>query len=447
MTRTNNQSEIVMLPVSQIFPHPDNPRKDVGDITELAESIKTNGILQNLTVVKSQKGYTVIIGHRRLAAAKKAGLETVPCIVADMSMDEQISTMLVENMQRADLTVYEQAKAFQQLSIDFGMTVPEIAEMSGFSETTVRRRTKLAELDEKAFKKACDRGATLFDFAELDKIEDPAERQKVLEAAGTVNFKNALKNAIDKQKDRKKLERFEEQVAQFATKIEKRGANLQYCRSYGTWTSGEAEKPGDADSMQYYYTVDSCQISLYKKSTPNSEEERKAREREAIRQKAEANWGQACEIVKRHRQLRQDFVQNLSVRKEMADIIARNAADILTRKPFSGGYWNVESMCRALGIGYDEANMEPNAQEFKSANSKNPLRTLLILICWHMERYGSYINQEWNRERQCYEVVYQDSPALDSLYGFLEELGYERSDEEWQMSGGTHPIFEKGGAK
>lgn len=117
-------TNVTMIPVSQLHPHPDNPRKDLGDITELTASIKANGVLQNLTVVpranpdvnyeklcrqyyadpteenrtklnqfRNTDGYTVIIGHRRLAAAKAAGLMELPCIVVeDMTLEEQIST-------------------------------------------------------------------------------------------------------------------------------------------------------------------------------------------------------------------------------------------------------------------------------------------------------------------------------------------------------------------
>ena len=104
-------TNLVEIPITSISTHPQNPRKDLGDLTELAESIRTTGILQNLTVVQNDDyTYTVIIGHRRLAAAKLAGLETVPCAVVEMSEDDQLATMLAENMQRSDLTVYEQAE-------------------------------------------------------------------------------------------------------------------------------------------------------------------------------------------------------------------------------------------------------------------------------------------------------------------------------------------------
>lgn len=147
--------ELTMLPVSAIYPHPDNPRKDVGDVTELADSIKKRGILQNLTVMPghwltmdemaavveaytedptdelkelietkwSDEGYTTLIGHRRTAAAKLAGISEAPCrIVYGLTKNEQISMMLEENMQRNDLTIYEQAESFQLMLYPRRMT-------------------------------------------------------------------------------------------------------------------------------------------------------------------------------------------------------------------------------------------------------------------------------------------------------------------------------------
>jgi ParB family chromosome partitioning protein len=143
-------NNIQFIKISAIHPHPDNPRKDLGDLTELADSIKTAGVMQNLTVVphKSIEGeYTVIIGHRRLGASKLAGLDTVPCVVTEMTDKEQLATMMLENMQRSDLTVYEQAKGFQ-LMMDFGETVDSIADKTGLSKTTIRNRVKIAKYDQ-----------------------------------------------------------------------------------------------------------------------------------------------------------------------------------------------------------------------------------------------------------------------------------------------------------
>lgn len=88
-----------------------------------------------------------------------------------MDEREQMQTMMIENMQRSDLTVYEQAQGFQMM-MDFGQTVEQISDKSGFSQSTIRRRIKLLELNRDSFKKAEKRGATLSDFAQLDKIED-----------------------------------------------------------------------------------------------------------------------------------------------------------------------------------------------------------------------------------------------------------------------------------
>lgn len=135
-------AEITNIACRRLHPHPDNPRKELGDLTELAASIRENGIFQNLTVIPghymtaeeyadsvaadggsrqsamavwnpkimwSSDDYTIIIGHRRAAAAQQAGLFEVPCVVVEMDEREQLQTMMIENMQRTDLTTYEQA--------------------------------------------------------------------------------------------------------------------------------------------------------------------------------------------------------------------------------------------------------------------------------------------------------------------------------------------------
>jgi len=122
----------------------------LADIDELAESIKARGVMQNLTVVPNpdkKDHYLVVIGNRRLTAARKAGLKTMPCSVVEMTEKEQISTMLLENMQRSDLSVSEQAQGFQ-LMLDLGETETTIAEKTGFSRSTVRHRLNLAKLDQ-----------------------------------------------------------------------------------------------------------------------------------------------------------------------------------------------------------------------------------------------------------------------------------------------------------
>lgn len=139
------------VPVDRIVPHTRNVRRDLGDLDELAASIKAMGVLQPLTVaplVGSDLGdWVLIAGHRRHAAAAKAGVAEVPCVVRpDLNTHaKQLSAMLVENLQRTDLTVMEEADAYQQLEL-LGVKEAAIAKATGRSRATVHQRLLLASL-------------------------------------------------------------------------------------------------------------------------------------------------------------------------------------------------------------------------------------------------------------------------------------------------------------
>lgn len=186
------KTTVLKIDTINLHPHPDNPRKDVGDVSELAKSLKANGIMQNLTVFPMDdelKEYMVLIGHRRLAAAKAAGIDKVPCnvIYEDIpSRAKQIEIMLEENMQRNDLTPYEEAESFQ-LCLDLGETVEDLANKTGFSKTTIKRRVEMAKLDREAVKSHSEGGGsfqlTLSDYYALEKIPDVEGRNQILAKA------------------------------------------------------------------------------------------------------------------------------------------------------------------------------------------------------------------------------------------------------------------------
>ena len=261
-------ADITYIPIRQLYPHPDNPRKELGDLSELAASIKENGVYQNLTVIPghylnsreyiakcvdeggdaaaaaaawtpkavwSSEDYTIIIGHRRAEAAQQAGLYELPCAIVEMDEREQMQTMMIENMQRSDLTVYEQAQGFQMM-MDFGQTVEQISDKSGFSQSTIRRRIKLLELNRDSFKKAEKRGATLSDFAQLDKIEDLEARNRVLETLGTQNFNRAMQDALEQQKWQHQKAEWVEQLKKFATEDSQASYQThEHVNAYGKW--------------------------------------------------------------------------------------------------------------------------------------------------------------------------------------------------------------------
>ena len=467
-------SEVKYIKIDHLHEHPDNPRKEIGDVTDLAESIKAHGVLQYLTVVpyysKVQHRmfdglYTIVIGHRRFNAAKLAGLAELPCVVVEMDEKTQIATMLTENMQRSDLTLWEEAKGFQMM-LDLGWSVSDVAEKSGFSEGTVRSRVKLAKLPEKEFKKAVDRGATLFDFMELDKIEDEQARNEVLKALGTSDFKNKLSAAVSSQKNRKIVARWAEQAAVFAKRIDGdvgwhgskqigtcggQEIELEYVRNWNVWSrKGEdLVKPEDDGKTEYFYKVCDSEVDLYKKHRQDAEAERKAAEAKERRDKAEAKKNQLEEISKRHRRLRLEFVQGFNqYQKKDANVWEIVTEAMIYAWGNGGGYYHAtedkKNLGKMLGVTVEEGSTRLNHREFLSAKLEHPERTALITAVWILDR-GDYWTSAWDANTQTYRCIPAKNDTLDMLYRLLSALGYIQSTEEVEMRGGTHKLFDKAG--
>lgn len=195
MSNYHQSNEIKLINPSLIDPHPDNPRKNIGDVTDLAASIKTNGLLTPLSVVPNGERYRVIAGHRRLAACKQAGIGAVPCFVLQLDPLQQLEAMITENCQREQLTVLEEADAIQGM-LDLGATTASIAHRLGRSDDYVRNRAKAASIKTEV-------RATRDDFSQLTigqlvaiaRYDGQPDRQKKLaQAAGTSNFDYILRN-------------------------------------------------------------------------------------------------------------------------------------------------------------------------------------------------------------------------------------------------------------
>lgn len=138
------------VPVKAILPHPGNVRERLGDLTELADSIREVGILQPLTIERLHDGrFRILAGHRRLAAAKLAGLTHVPCVLRrDQLPDEALILMLIENGQRRNLDPIEEAHALATLLGMVG-TQQEVARRIGKSGAAVSQRLALLNLTKK----------------------------------------------------------------------------------------------------------------------------------------------------------------------------------------------------------------------------------------------------------------------------------------------------------
>ncbi|AON97347.1 ParB-like partition protein [Gordonia phage Hedwig] len=204
--------EQVELKPSQLVPHKKNIRTDVGDVSDLADSVRAKGVLQPLVVVPNGQPdkYVIVAGHRRHAAAKAAKVKTVPCVIRHDLTDEadQIAVMMVENGQRTDLTAVEEAKGVQTL-LDLGDTQKRICERTGMSTTKVRLRAKVAKLSDEITAKLAEHAVTLDDAAFLaDHTDDPDRLAELETALGTNNWafaKQRVINQVEKEKAEAKL--------------------------------------------------------------------------------------------------------------------------------------------------------------------------------------------------------------------------------------------------
>lgn len=441
-------NQIVYIPVDSIIPHPNNPRKDVGDVSELAESIKVNGIMQNLTVVPAEEGgkYYALIGHRRLAAAKQAGLAKVPCVVTDgLDLSEQVSIMLAENMQRADLTIIEQAEGIQMM-LDLGDTVSSIAHKTGLSETTVRRRRELMDYSKEDVAASIERGATIADYDKIRSVNDPEKRAKLITLMGTNNFEWTYKNFIADQQRHEFRDRSSKWADGFAKRVDKADYS-QYNRVKTIYSEDNMTMPGDYDeSKEYVYTAD-YYVEIWVKREPHIETAEEAAEREAKEaaqrdladRKARLN-----EMFEAMHKRRAEFVQNFAhfpkctAAKEL-DYVYK-ITEILISADVDGvsGDFYLDDFAKFFEIDMPEtvSNEAQYALELINDARCSGARKFLLYAYFKLECGGNTYD---------YRLVYRKNGRLLYLYDVLKVCGFEISDEEQAVLDGTHELYTKEG--
>lgn len=454
---------IEMIAIEELRHHPDNPRKDLGDLTELSESIKANGIMQNLTVVNSDDGtglYDVIIGNRRLEAAKIAGLDKLPCAVVELSPQEQMATMLAENMQREDLTVLEQARGFQYM-LDLGETAQSIAERTGFSKSTIRRRVKLLELDGTALEKAFKHQISLEDIDKINSIEDLNERNKLLGYVGTGNFNWAYKSAKSAQES-----------AELHEKVRKLldGTGLKEVDYNAAWganstktqvgtqnidqqkTDEELKKAvenavrtydkADSFAFRYGYLYFYADHKDEKPAKPTKADKEKEKKLELHKKIAE----ELAVASKKAYELRYEFVKNYpktQAKKHYKDILAAIVQAFVWGDDDEDGIFCGdfnETVFKEMSGIVSTTRDKINASASKII-SDAPEKLLLnfVYAIYSDSQNANYVT--WGKDAY---NGFGENDELDLLYTFLEKLGYEMSDEEKQLQNGTHPLFIKG---
>lgn len=145
-----NRAESVgrMIDIRRIEPNPNQPRKQFGDLSEMVASVKEKGILEPILVRANEDRFQIIAGERRYQAAKIAGIQKLPCVEVDVDNRGMLEISLIENLQRKDLTAFEEAAAIHRLSEQFRYTHEEIARKLGKSRTVITEILSLNRLPE-----------------------------------------------------------------------------------------------------------------------------------------------------------------------------------------------------------------------------------------------------------------------------------------------------------
>lgn len=184
VTASYDESLVMMLQLDDIEPNPFQPRKtfDEEALNELAVSIKNQGVFQPILVRKAIIGYEIISGERRFRAARIAGLETIPAIIYDYDDNQMMEVGIIENIQREDLNVIEEARSYQMLIDNLGFTQNQISERVGKSRSYIANMLRILSLDQKVIDLVASGQLTMGHVKVLVGIEN---QERVLEIANT----------------------------------------------------------------------------------------------------------------------------------------------------------------------------------------------------------------------------------------------------------------------
>lgn len=435
------------IELSKLKTHPKNVRKTYRGIDELAESIKAQGIRQNLTVVKNPEGfgtYWVVIGNRRLKAAIKAGIKTAPCEVVEMDEKEQLETMLLENMQRDDLTIYEQAQGFQMV-LDLGETEEGLAEKTGFSKTTIRRRLNIAKLDQEALQEKEAEGEfqlSLSDLYELEKIKSVEKRNEILKGARnsreiTSNVQRIISEEKQKAVEKKILSLLKKAGIEEAPEKAKMEIYTNKWETVKTYSlRSDAPKKLDIQKeeketlyyLKYYSEVKVIRKAKKQKRELTPEEKRRAeRDSRKKRVKAMAKEIAAC---------RRDFILDIIAGKikplENDGDAMRKMWDVMRK----GSSYVSDSSISSFLIGKSSYDSTEEEKKDAAERIENLSVTELTLITAYngteslelSEWTGDFNKRSAGILKEFYEVL--------MMYGFTYN-----SDDEVKLLNGTHELY------
>lgn len=453
----SSRNHIVMLNRELLHPHPDNPRKDLGDLSELRNSILEHGIMQNLTVVPDGKGYKILIGHRRFAASE--GIEELlPCVISEgLSDREQLGIMLVENMQRSDLTYLEQAHGFQMM-MDLGETVETISEKTGFSKATVKHRLAINELDPEKLKETNEVfQLTISDFIALEKVDDIDERNELLEMSeNSQDLKARVDQYLEDKKEAEDFAYFKKffDEAGWVDESEKNGwfyyqegfHNFEsklanYNLSEGRIPEDKLKKlisdiKGDIHYSLCYHTI---HVRKYKKSAKKDNEEDK---RKALEARNRKNRRALREIRSQICDAYMDFILNSDIEfkdpaKELStlycllDVCRMDEVDVQLYE-LNENFYSINDKLSLKGY-----NKMKEDHPFKDFVNWTPLFQLLANIWFKLaDNYADFMDSYW----RVHEHILEGHQAFMNV---LKDMGFQIKDEWKPVLDGTSDLYKK----
>ena len=430
----------------------------MGDVSELADSIKEQGLQQALVVTPDHEEYgermfRVVIGHRRLAACKLAGIERVPCIVREMDVKTERELMLVENCQRSDLTPLEEADGYQGL-LDLGAGVGELAAKTGRSESFVRGRLRIARIPADVRS-----GSEAFAQLSLSQLGDLAEFEAYPDMMAELASMAGTKNWDWKRGQLRSRVRVEAWQQSMRTALEALGLTVDVSAS--TWTTPEGyryynvgaarrvsrkwygqwreKNPYGEPVIRFSERTVLCFPQMSPGRSPNvTPGERREREQAAFRggagrpqgiRQAGVHAAHGLDQEARHRVQRRPVAQG-----HHASEPARADRHRTLPRTISGASWNnidnvlaAYNLLAATPLPYDDTSdrglwLEQNLTELHrrqhvegAANGE-----LLLILCAQIEaliKPGTWADKD-------------DIDLAQTYYHTLADLGYPTSDEE-----------------
>jgi len=439
------------IELSKLKNHPMNVRRTYADIDELADSIKKNGVMQNLTVIPDpdQEGcYLVVIGNRRLLAAQKAGLQTVPCQITDMDQKTVAETMILENMQRNDLSIIDQAYGFQ-LCLDLGDTPADIAEKTGLSKQTVKHRIEIARLDEDSLERRYNDPnfqLTMQDLIALEKIKNVDKRNEILNSAySSAEMRRLAENEVRDQNRQEAADKILQELNLNIKPAPKKLIDQAYTDRVETvaWfeldgnMKPEAEKEhkwkvktAAAGNKQLYQYVSWNNLKIIReaeaqpgqKQTPTmSAKEKREKEIKAFCRQMEKDRNKYIDEITQgkhssgNRQMLRDMLECLF------EVGASCSNIALMRDQAGDGYWKLSAEEQA---------------ELKARIEETPLSYRCLMAIRTALKGIDTI--DW---RGLYDKEAADK--FVALYAILSDYGFAPTEEELQMLNGTHPLYKE----